>query len=193
MNHYVHRLPAFAKKSSHALLITVALGSLSGCLLTSPHWNQSFTTHNTAIPIQTWVTSNSQPVKIECAKAFHGGTYPPFETPSWSFVTNISPQTTPSYAPNDAPVYGAGVKMVLPEVCWHQDSGNNLYYTALRATQTNGSSTTEFKTFDITGLECLGKENGKAASWFGWINKGCTKRYSGTSIDIPFVIIYANN
>lgn len=181
------------KKLGKTLGCAAVVSSLSGCLLTSPYWNQSFSSHNMAIPIQTQVTNNSAPVKIECANAFHGGTYPPFETPTWNLVTNISPQTTPTYAPNDSPIYGAGVKMVLPESCWHLDEGNNLYYTAIRATQTINGSKTEFKTFDLTGLECLGRENGKIASWFGWIGKGCTKRYSGSSTDIPFVIIYASS
>lgn len=181
------------KNFSKVVSVSLLLSALSGCLFTSPYWNQSFTTHNTAIPIQAWVTNNSLPVKIECANAFHGGTYPPFETPVWNFVTTISPQTSPSYAPTDGPMYGAGVKMVLPASCWHLDEGNNIYYTALRATQGTGGSQIEFKTFDKTGLECLGRENGKATSWFGWLTKDCTMTYSGSSTSIPFVIIYATS
>ncbi|HET8708126.1 MAG TPA: hypothetical protein VFM46_17605 [Pseudomonadales bacterium] len=181
------------KRSARALAVVASIYSLSGCLLTSPYWNQSFATHTTAIPIQAQVANNSVPVRIECATAFHGGLYPAFETPVWNFVTSISPQSTPTYAPNDQPVYGAGVKMVLPESCWHQDDGNGIYYTAIRATQGSGANRVEFKTFDSSGLECLGREVGKAASWFGWMGKGCTARYTGTSTDIPYVIIYANN
>ena len=88
-------------------------------------------------------------------------------------------------------IYSAGIKTALPASCWRQDPANSVWYSAVRATQGSGSSITEYKTFNKTGLECLGREIGKATSWVGWIGKGCEATYSGSTTAIPYVIFRA--
>lgn len=164
------------------------MGLLSGCILTSPFWNQEFDDHTDPIPIQSWTVNKNLPVTIECSKAYHGGLYPVFSSGSWSNVTNLNPQLPGVLDPKGAVVYSAGRKMVLPENCWRKDPGNDLYYAAIRAKQGNSAV---FSSFDNNGLECLGRWNGKLATWFGWAGKGCNKTYNNSNTPIPFVIFRA--
>lgn len=182
------------KKSAVVALRIAALTSmpaLSGCLLTSPFWNQQFSSHTAAVPMQTFTTANTAPVKFECAQAGHYGLYPLPGSETWISVANVSPSTNPSYDPLGNVVYSAGITTTLPASCWRQDPANSIWYTAIRASQVVGGNTTEFKTFKKSGLECLGKEIGKATSWYAWFGKGCTATYSGSSTEIPYVIIYS--
>jgi len=179
-------------------LLTVSF--LSGCLITSPYWNQEFSNHSSAIPLQAWTNHNGHPVRVECSKAFHGGLYPP-SSGSWSHVTNLYPQNPGVLDPSGTRVYSAGAKMVLPASCWRAEttSAGLRYFAAVRMIQTkpkvfgSGLEDVTFSTFDKTGLECLGREIGKDASWFGYAGEGCAKTYSGSTTEIPFVIFRAKN
>lgn len=164
------------------------LSSLSGCLITSPYWNQQFSSHTGQIPLQAWTTSTSAPIVFECATAFHGGLYPAFSTPTWHHVASVTPDSPGVLDPAGNRIYSAARLGTLPSQCWHQDS-NNLWYSAIRATR-NGS---EFMTVDADGLECVGQENGDAASWFGWLGQGCHMTYSNTGNSVPYVIFRAVN
>lgn len=172
--------------------VLMLLPALSGCLLTSPFWNQEFSTHTEAIPLQAFATSTANPVKFECAKAAHFGLYPSADTASWVTVANVPPSTSGSYDPLGNRIYSAGIKTALPTSCWRQDPANSIWYAAIRATQlTTSGSTTQYQTFNKSGLECLGREIGKATSWVGWISKNCVATYSGSSTSIPYVIVYS--
>lgn len=169
------------RASARVLGAVAALFALSGCLITSPYWGQQFSDHTKAIPIQTWVTDARTKVKLECAQAFQGGLYPTEPSASWLFVTNITSQAKALFAPNGGKVFGAGKFMVLPADCWRKDTGNNIWYAALRATVDVPEDRVRFETVDLVGLECVGRENGKAASWTAWMNEstycGTHKRY----------------
>lgn len=174
--------------------IFIALPNLSGCLLISPFWNQQFANHNNAIPMQTFTMNNSYPVKFECAKAAHFGLYPSADAAVWVSITSAYPSANPAFDPLGASVYTAGINTALPASCWRQDPANSIWYAAIRATQsTSSSGTTQFQTFTKAGLECLGREVGKATSWTGWINKNCAATYSGSTTTIPYTIVYSAN
>lgn len=170
-----------------AALLTAGF-ALSGCLLTSPYWSQDMNDHTKAVPMQAWTTNKNVQVTFECSKASHGGLYP-YSSGNWMLVANVNPQQSASWDPLSAGIYSAGKKQVLPASCWRQDPANNVWYTAIRARQ----GTNEYKVFTESGLECLGEENGKATSWFGWLVPGCDLKYSGSSTSIPYTIIYANS
>lgn len=149
---------------------------LNGCLLTSPHWNQEFDDHTDAIPMQAFTTNKSVPVKFQCAQAGHGGLYPSPATASWVHVATVNPQSQPLRDSNNGRIYGASKYKTLPSACWRQDPANSVWYAALRATQNTtvlGTDQEYFHTFTKSGLECLGRENGKAASWFAWFSQDC--------------------
>ncbi len=183
-----HKLLPKVKTAIKLLGVGIAMLSLSGCLLTSPYWNQEFSSHTNQIPLQAWTTSSTQAVTFECSPAYHGGLYP-YWGPTWSAVTTVSPDLPGALDNAGSRIYSVSYKAVLPGSCWRQDPGNGIWYAAIRAVQ-NGN---EYNTFDITGLECLGRENGKAASWFGWIGDGCTKTYSNSNNNIPYVIFRAQS
>ena len=171
--------------------VTAALLTLNGCLLTSPYWNQQFSSHTAVVPLQAWTTDKTKQVKFECAKAFHGGLYPSAGTASWVHISTVGPQQQSLKDSFGAKVYGAGKKTALPASCWRQDPGNSVWYAAVRATQASTSGTVSYQNFNKAGLECLGQKNGKATSWFGWIGKGCVATYSGSTTPIPYVIFRA--
>lgn len=186
-------MEASTSRSTQALIssikrlsIVAVLISLSGCLLTSPYWNQEFTSHTNQIPLQAWTTDSSEDITFECSPAYHGGLYP-YWGPVWSPIITISPELPGALAPNGGRIYSAAYKNVLPANCWRHDPANDIWYAAIRAVQDGDA----YSTFDITGLECLGRENGKAASWLGWFSKSCTKTYSNSSNAIPYVIFRA--
>lgn len=176
---------SLAKLSSLLILSTI----LSGCLLTSPFWNQKFSNHNSPIPLQAWTTSTTGTVTFECSQAYHGGLYPWGGPHIWTTVANVIPAQPGSLDSSSSRIYSASFYGNLPSTCWRYDSANSIWYSAVRAKQ----GETVYKTFDNTGLECLGRENGKAASWFGWIGKGCTETYFNSSTEIPYVIFHAES
>ncbi len=183
-----HRL----SRSFATLAVAVTLG---GCVFDSPYWAQTFATTTASIPIQTWTTDKTRTVKIECSKSYHGGLYPFGGPEVWTLVTNITPSTNASYDPMSGVIYSAGKSMVLPAACWNADNAYSppLYMTSLRATQlTSSGGTQTYFVFDPAGLECLGRENGKAKSWFGWISANCAMTYSGSTTQLPYVRIIAN-
>jgi len=163
---------------------------LSGCLLESPYWNQAFSDHTAAIPIQTFTSVKSSAVKIECAKAYHAGLHPSESSATWLFVDNLTVQSQALLDPLGGKTYGAGKMKVLPSGCWRFDPANSIWYAALRASQTTSIGTSTFVTFAKSGLECLGTKIGQGTSWFA--NWGsCTRKYSGTQDPVKYVIFHA--
>ena len=160
---------------------------LSGCLQTSPTWNQSFANH---IPLTALTTSSSPAVQFECSPAYHGGTYPPFESPTWTSVASVAPSGG-ALDTNGLALYAASGSYVLPSACWRQDPANSTWYAAVRARQPGVGPTAGFYTVDSGGLACVGDWVGASGSWVGWMGKGCQMTYSGSSTAIPFVIIHA--
>lgn len=185
--------PSFSrsKRIGKLIIATTTLFTLSGCLIISPYWNQEFASHTNSVPLQAFTTSPSEVVNFQCAKASHGGLYPFGSSPTWINITNITSAAAASYDPSGGQMYGAGTSTVLPASCWRQDPANSIYYTAVRARPASDSSTA-FVTFNKAGLECLGRENGKLASWFGGYIKNCYQTYSNSNTAIPYVIIRAN-
>ncbi|HEX9876314.1 MAG TPA: hypothetical protein VGC50_06650 [Gammaproteobacteria bacterium] len=158
------------------LVAATGVMMLNGCLLTSPYWNQEFEDHTDAIPMQAFTFDASEQVRFECAKAYHGGLYPSATTATWVLVGNATPQSQPLLDSYSAGVHGARRLSTLPATCWRFDPANSIWYAAVRATQNElvADGQNYFYTFTKAGLECLGREVGKAASWTGWIGKSCT-------------------
>jgi hypothetical protein len=162
----------------HAPRVLVAAATpiiLSSCLLTSPYWNQLFKDHTKPVPLQAFTIDQSIPVRFECAKAYHGGLYPTTAQAVWVLVGSTTPASQPLLDSDANKVHGARKLTALPATCWRKDA-NGIWFAAARATQNTTVLDTGqkyFYTFTKTGLECVGRENGKSASWFGWIGKGC--------------------
>ncbi len=167
--------------------LAMALLTLSGCM-TSPYWNQEFEDRTGLIPLQSFTTDKTKVVKFECAKAFHGGLYPDEGSAEWVLIDTVMPSQQSLKDSFGSKIYGAGIKRVLPDSCWRQDGSNSVWYSSVRATQGSGSNLRNFSTFDRDGLECLGRENGKATRYSGYIGKGCVKTYFESTEPIPYVI-----
>lgn len=163
--------------------------SLSGCLLTSPFWNQVFASHTDQVPLQAYTTNKTLKVKFECAKAYHGGLYPDSASVTWTQVGNVMPGGRAMYDSFGLAAYTASKKMVLPASCWRQDTGNGKWYSSIRATQTNGANVTQYNVFDQAGLACLGEKTGAQRRWLAGI--GCQLKSGGSNF--TYVIFRADS
>lgn len=165
------------------------LVGFTGCL-TSPFYGQVFQDRSNPVPFQLWTLDKTKEVTVECAPASaHGGPYD--GEGAYQLLHTFSPSQQPSYDPQGNEIYSAGVKLSLPNSCWRYYSypdGTN-YITVVRVRQ--GGSDSGLFTFDQAGLECLGGWIGKAGQWFGWLGKGCEKRYINTGGVIRTVFLKA--
>ena len=182
-------LERFTKVTFHVTLLSIICLGLSGCL-TSPYYSQKFSSKSNEIPFTVWTFDRTKPITIECARASaHGG---PYNGPSsYQHVTTIWPDDKGMADANGLVVYAASKKQTLPQDCWrHYNYPDEYdYITVVRILQ-NGSDNGIY-TFDKAGLECLGKWNGKVASWLGWFNHGCYKKYFGSTERIRTVFLKA--
>ncbi|NHZ69758.1 MAG: hypothetical protein GWP20_00800, partial [Thermotogales bacterium] len=161
-----------ARNAIRVLGAVTALGTLSGCLLTSPYWNQEYPSHTAKIPLQTWTIDKTKKVKFECAKAAHFGLYPSTAGASWVVVAKVKPQKQPALDPLGGKIFGARKKTALPASCWRQDPANSVWYSAVRATQGSGTKKVVYQVFDKAGLECLNTWQGSSAVRGSRINHG---------------------
>lgn len=172
-------------------LLALSSFSLSGCLLTSPFWGQTYESRDDTVVLQSYVTNRSQPVIFECSPAYHGGLYPPLSTPTWTSFATVNPSSYPMYDSDELEAFSVSTTRTLPDACWHYDGASSKYMSAIRARRSG--TTSNFKVFDEAGLACVGKAIGETGSWAGWINQDCTKTYSNSSQEIPYVKIFAES
>ena len=178
------RTPTYMSFNAHVLVTIMFLSilALSGCVLTSPYWNQNLDSHTSAVPLQAWAKDKTTPIVFECAKAYHGGLYPYGGPVVWNPVTTVNITGPGSLDPFSHIFYSASHLSKLPTSCWNLDHGNDIWYTAVRAKQGDDV----YDTFDKDGLKCLGTEMGKDASVLGFLEAGCT---TGTK----YTIIHAES
>ncbi len=176
-----------------ATLLGVA--TLQGCLLTSPYHGQEFASKTSNIPVQAWTVKKTEPVKLECTQSSRFGPAPLGGTIDWQLLNNLPVETNGVVDSFTTRVNSANITRVLPDSCWQtvETSSGTRHYTALRVTQANyqGEADYVYQGFTNSGLECLGREIGKAASWVGWIGKECVRTYSNSSAHVPYVVIVA--
>jgi hypothetical protein len=156
--------------------------------VTSPHWDYVPESTAAPIPFQAWAVSNANPVKIECANdtSAHGG--PAAGEASYILVANVTPSSTASLDPSGGTVYSASTTQALPAACWKYFSDYDFWQANVRLSQVVDGTKVIFSSFDKPGLECLGKEVGKARSWLGFFDK-CEKRYLGSDDKIPYIVL----
>lgn len=169
--------------------VPIVLLGLSGCI-TAPFYGQQMNSRTTQVPFTFWTFNKTGSVTVECAKASaHGG---PYNGPdSYQLIKTISPNIKGALDSFKSEVFNASTKLDIPNSCWRYYSypdGTN-YITVLRVKQAGSDSSVY--TFDKAGLECMGKWNGKSASWTAWLSHSCQKRYSNTGNTIKTVFLKA--
>ena len=187
------------------VLISTILLQIQGCLITSPFWGYRPSSTTAPIPFQVWTYYNSHPLRVQCATSIEGDGTLSGGVVSYINVGTIPISNRPSLDGEGTPMYSAASNITLREECWHHFTGHGGYSLAnIRVTQLQpafsgggggGTTTVIFDSFDKIGLECLGREVGKAQSWFGYFNKGCEKRLgSGTSAPkAPYIVLQVND
>jgi hypothetical protein len=179
------------------MLLVVSMSSVfaGGCAISSPHWDYVPESISAPIPFQAWATSSANPVVLECANDTSAHGWPTAGDASYVHVTNLSLSSAPSLDPAGSAVYSASAKVALPAQCWKYFGDYDFWQANVRIWQLNNGSKTMFTSFDEPGLECLGREIGKARSWLGFFDK-CEKRYLNSDDKIPYIVLridgYAN-
>ena len=181
--------PTIVAKKLSFLLIPVLMLGLTGCI-TAPFYSQQFKTRFDAVPFTFWTFNKTSSVTVECAQASaHGG--PLYGDGSYQAVKTVWPNTTGSRDSFNSVVYNASTTLNIPSNCWRNYSyaDGTQWITVLRVKQ--GGSTSSVYTFDKDGLECMGKWNGRVASWTGWLAHQCNKKYINTGNAIRTVFLKA--
>ncbi len=176
------------QRSASQLLMAAIVFVASGCVVTSPHWDYEPASTSAAIPFQAWATSNSSAVLVECADDTSAHGWPSDGEASYIFAANLWPSSSASLDPGGSPVYSASGKHALPSTCWKRFNDYGFWQANLRLSQVIDGEKRIFSSFDKPGLECLGREVGKARQWFGFLNK-CEKRYLGSTDMIPYIVL----
>jgi hypothetical protein len=182
------RKPSITAASRAA--IAACLMWISGCAITSPYWGYVPASTSAPIPFQTW-GFNSGARYVECANDTGGHGNPTNGEASYIPVATLYPTTQPSLDSQGAAIYSASKSIPLPSVCWkYFDYGEGYYQANVRVVTLDSSGKkSPLSTFELAGLECLGRETGRAASWSAYFNKGCEMKYLNTNEQIPYIVL----
>lgn len=175
-------------------LVLVA-GALPGCAVTSPHWGYVPDSTEAAIPVQAWTAHTGSPVVVECATATTAHGSPSPGESAYVVAANLPVASADIRDSQGNVLHSASANVTIPSSCWDYFGDYDFWQLNLRVSQlqpnTTGGGTTKriFSSFDVDGLECLGRENGAAASFHGFVGQGCEKTYLGESTQIPYIVL----
>ncbi|MFM2419252.1 MAG: hypothetical protein RL385_3975 [Pseudomonadota bacterium] len=175
--------------ASRAAIVS-CLTLIGSCAITSPYWGYVPASTSAPIPFQTW-GFNTGTRYVECANDTGGHGNPAAGEASYIPVTTLYPTTQPSLDSQGGAIYSASKSVPLPSVCWkYFDYGEGYYQANVRVvTLDSAGKKSPLSSFDLAGLECLGRETGRAASWSAYLNKGCEMKYLGTTEQIPYIVL----
>ncbi|MEO1337689.1 MAG: hypothetical protein AAFV29_18745 [Myxococcota bacterium] len=126
---------------------------------------------------------------IECARETTAHGSPRNGDASYRTVTTLWPDSHQHYDSFGSVMYSASTKVALPSECWDYFGSYGFWQANIRISQVVSGQRRMFTSFDANGLECLGRENGKAQSWTGYLNQGCEKTYLGSTTKIPYLVL----
>ncbi|HTV20300.1 MAG TPA: hypothetical protein VMG12_16560 [Polyangiaceae bacterium] len=173
----------------------VLAAALPGCAVTSPHWGYVPASTDAAIPVQAWTAYTDNPVVVECATATSAHGSPTPDESAYIVAANLPVSSADIRDSENNVMHSASGNITMPSSCWDYFGDYDFWQINLRISQvqpnTTGGGTTKriFSSFDLDGLECLGRENGAAASFYGFVGRGCEKTYLGESTQIPYIVL----
>jgi hypothetical protein len=170
-------------------LSAVCLALCGGCSITSPYWDYVPASITTPIPFQAWTLSTAAHY-VECANDTTGHGSPSAGEASYINAATLWPSSQPSLDSVGAAIYSASKQVTLPSACWKYFGDYDFWQANVRVVQLGADGKKQpLRSYDLDGLECLGRENGKVARWNGHLNKGCEKTYLGSSTVIPYIVL----
>jgi hypothetical protein len=158
------------------------------CAITSPYWGYEPESTSAPIPFQAWTVDKAHPIQLECAQETNAHGAPAKGDASYIHVTDLAFSGAGSMDPSGYQVFSAAALMALPKVCWRYFPEYDHWQTTLRMTQMIQDEKRIYSSFDQAGLECLGRENGKAHSWFGFRDK-CEMRDLSGNQKMPHIVL----
>lgn len=166
---------------------------LSGCAVTSPYWGYVPASTSAPIPFQAWTPKNDAPVVVECATSTTAHGNPTDGEASYIVAANIAVSASKSLDGAGGALYSASASVILPSSCWDYFGDYDFWQANVRVSQTtnwsDGTHKVIFSSYDKPGLECLGRETGKRASWSGAVGHDCEMTYLGESTKIPYIVL----
>ena len=177
------------------ITVVLAAGALPGCAVTSPYWGYVPASTEAAIPVQAWTAHTDNPVVVECATATTAHGSPSPGESAYVVAANLSVASADIRDSEGNVMHSTSGNVTMPSSCWDYFGDYDFWQLNLRVSQVqpnaNGTGTTKriFSSFDLDGLECLGRENGAAASFHGFVGQGCEKTYLGETTQIPYIVL----
>lgn len=167
----------------------LSIAGLPACSITSPYWDYVPASTSTPIPFQVFSISNAN-LQVECANDTNAHGNPANGEASYIWASNLTASSEPSLDSLGNRLYSFSKNVTLPSACWEYFSDWDFWQANVRVVYVNSDGTkVPYSSYDRLGLECLGREVGKAASWFGAVNKGCEKRYLNSTDVIPYIVM----
>jgi len=158
---------------------------------------QVFAKTTSEIPVQVWSSSQNETFSVECAPATFAATQ--FNNRPFVPLPDIQTTEEPHYDPSGTAMYSASAIVTLPSECWRdlrstfQDVETQYGYTYLSMLRIKRKSDGRLvHVFNKDGLECLGKANGAAASWYGYLSEDCQYTHRYTELGGRIVIAAKN-
>ena len=175
-------------------LVMMAAAALPGCAVTSPYWGYVPASTEAAIPVQAWTAYTDNPVVVECATATSAHGWPTPDESAYIVAATLPVSSADILDSVGNVIHSASANVTMPSECWDYFGDYDFWQLNLRVSQLqpNGSEGTTkriFSSFDLDGLECLGSSNGAAASFYGFVGKGCEKTYLGQTTQIPYIVL----
>jgi hypothetical protein len=172
----------------------LACFALSACSVTSPHWGYVPESTEAAIPVQAWTAYTANPVVVECATATGGHGNPSPDESAYIVAASLPVPAAETLDSEGNVLHSVSSNVTIPSQCWDYFDSYDFWQLNLRVSQIvpalgGGTMKRIFSSFDIDGLECLGRENGAAASFYGFVDKGCEKTYLGETEQIPYIVL----
>ena len=170
---------------------TLLTGLFAGCVITSPHWDYVPASISTPIPFQAWNASTT-PLFVECADDTGAHGNPSAGEASYIPAATLNTSSLASFDSAGNAIYSASKQVTLPRVCWKYFGSYDFWQANVRVVRLQDGKKVPLSTYDLKGLECVGRENGKVGRWYGFVGKGCEKKYLGTSTAIPYIVMRIN-
>jgi hypothetical protein len=170
---------------------TLITGVLAGCAITSPHWDYVPASISTPIPFQAW-NSSTGPLYVECANDTGAHGSPSAGEASYIAAATLTTSALPSLDSAGNAIHSASKQVTLPRACWKYFGSYDFWQANVRVVRLQDGKKVPLSTYDLKGLECVGRENGKVGRWYGFVGKGCEKKYLGTSTAIPYIVMRIN-
>lgn len=175
-------------------IASICLSLLPACTVVSPYWGYVPDSTSAPIPFTAYTPQTTSPVVVECATDTTAHGSPTNGEASYTLAASISVSTYAQRDTTGATMNVASQNVTLPASCWKYFGDYDFWQANVRVSQvqtapTGGTTKRIFTNHDLAGLTCLGRENGAAGTWLGFVGKGCEHKFLGSENVTPYIVM----